>query len=75
MTDSSPKQTSILSFFENSTSVSDNNEKEVYVNSINTQNKCEDEASCSELQFEELLSVMLRGSACVAGVHNDEMCY
>ena len=70
-----PKQTSILSFFENRSSVtSNNNEKEVDVNSINTQNECEGEASCSEPQFEEVLSVTLRGSDCVAGVHNDEIC-
>ena len=30
--------------------------------------------SCSEPQFEELLSVALRGGDCVAGVHNDEIC-
>ena len=39
---------------------SNNNEKEVDVNSINTQNDCEGEVSCSEPQFEELLSVALR---------------
>ena len=72
---SKPKQTSTLSFFENRSSVmSNNNEKEVDVNSINTQNECEGEASCSEPQFEELQSVALRGSNCVAGVHNDEIC-
>ena len=55
-----PKQTSILSFFENRNSVtSNNNEKEVDVNNINTQNECKGEASCSEPQFEELLSVAL----------------
>ena len=70
-----PKQTSILSFSENRSSVtSNNNEKEVDVNSINTQNECEGEASCSKAQFKELLSVALRGSDCVAGVHNDEIC-
>ena len=70
-----PKQTSVLSFFENRSSVTSNsNEKEVDVNSINTQNECKDEASCSEPQFEELLSVMLRSSDCVGGVHNDEIC-
>ena len=47
---------------------SNNNEKEVDVNSINTQNECEVEASCSEPQFEELLSVALRGSDYVAMV-------
>ena len=47
---------------------------EVDVNSINAQNECEGEASCSEPQFKELLSVPLRGSDCVAGVHNDEIC-
>ena len=52
---------------------SNNNEKEVDVNSINTQNECKVEASCSKLQFEELLSAALRGSDCVAGVHNDEV--
>ena len=45
-----PKQTSILSFFENRSSVtavsSSNNEKEVNVNSINAQNEYEGEASC-----------------------------
>ena len=51
-----------------------NNKKEVDVNSINTQNESEGEASCSETQFEELLSVMLRGSDCVADVHNDGIC-
>ena len=70
-----PKQTSILCFFENRSSVtavlSSNNEEEVDVNSINTQNECEGEASCSERLFEEL---PLRGSDCVAGVHNDEIC-
>ena len=73
-----PKQTSILSFFENRSCVtavsSSNNEKEVDVNSINARNECEGEASCSEPQFEELLSVPLRGSDSVAGVHNDEVC-
>ena len=73
-----PKQTSILSFFENRSSVtavsSSNNEKEVDVNSVNAQNECEGEASSNEPQFEELLSVPLRGSDCVAGVHNDEIC-
>ena len=70
-----PKQTSILSFCENRSSVtSNNNEKEVGVNSVNTQNECEGEANCSEPQFEELLSVALRGSDCVAGVCNDEIC-
>ena len=47
---------------------SNHNEKEVDVNSINTQNESEGEASCSELQFEELLSVTLRGSDCVGVV-------
>ena len=52
---SKPKQTSILSFFENRSSVmNNNNENEVDVNSINTQNECKGEASCSEPQFEEL---------------------
>ena len=69
-----PKQTSIPSFLENRSSVmNNNNEKEVDVNSINTQNECEGEASCSEPQFKELLSVTLRGSDCVAGVYNDEI--
>ena len=54
--------------------MSNSNEKEVDVNSINTQNECEGEASCSEPQFEELLSVVLRGSDCVADVHNHEIC-
>ena len=53
-----PKQTSILSFSENrSSATSNNNEKEVDVNSINTQNESKGEVSCSEPQFEELLSV------------------
>ena len=70
-----PKQTSILSFFENRNSVtSNNNEKEGDINNINTQNERKGEESCSELQFEELLSVTLRGSNCVAGVHIDEIC-
>ena len=30
--------------------------------------------SCSEPQFEELLSVALKASDCVAGVCNDEIC-
>ena len=62
-------------FNENRSSVtSNNNEKEVDVNSINTQNESEGEASCSEPQIEELLSVTLRGSDCVADVHNDGIC-
>ena len=70
-----PKQTSILSVFENRSNVtSNNNETEVDVNSIDNQNECEGEVSCSDPQFEELLSVVLRGSDCVVGVHNDEIC-
>ena len=70
-----PKQTLTLSFFENRSSVmSNNNEKEVDVNSVNTQNECTGEVSCNELQFKELLSVVLRGSDCVAGVHDHEIC-
>ena len=69
-----PKHTNFNSFFENRSNVTSNNKKEVDVNSINTQNESEGEASCSETQFEELLSVMLRGSDCVADVHNDGIC-
>ena len=48
----------LASFFENRSSVaSNNNEKEVDVNSNNTQNECEGEMICSEPQFEELATV------------------